>query len=232
MYGSGPSSSANVGPGLNGPDTARPFQRDAEQRVPHAPGGFHGGGTQDHPEVITMRPELLAMMCALIDAVEAACHYCSKALGSLVQFGGIKHLLTLACCPYTPSILRCAIFDSISLLMKETDPFRRAVLSGGNNAEPLPAMTPAGDEAKATQFYMDRATASKFDSAVRSWLSANHLFACANSLLALRDVGGVEVPTSVSRTEAQRIAHKANRQRERMFTEFITDVNQRLIGTV
>lgn len=251
---------------------------------PNAPGGFHGGGTVDHPEVLLMRPELLAVMCAMVDAVEAACHYCSKGLGALVQIGAVRPMLALACCPYTPATLRCAIFDTLSLLMKEADPFRRAVQGGGGGGggggagggggygtgvitaePPLPAMTatniPAtvengggpngpgasgaiggGADALATQFYLDRATASKFDSAVRTWLSTNHLFSCANALLYLRDVGGIEAPLGhpsglaagggMSRAEAQRMAHRVSRQREKMYTDFITEVNQRLIATV
>ena len=81
-----------------------------------------------HQPVLSMRLDSIATMCAMIDALEAACHYNPAVVNQLVQLGGVKCLLNLAGCPYTPPVIRCGILDMLSLLLQQAAPYRRAVL--------------------------------------------------------------------------------------------------------
>lgn len=100
------------------------------------------------PEPVAMDPQQEAVLIALVDSVEAACHYNPRGLAQFVNSGAAKATLALALTPHTPIDLRCAILDVVSLLMQEVAPFRRAVLS--NKLVVAPDLDPAASHPSTT----------------------------------------------------------------------------------
>lgn len=180
------------------------------------------------------------VIVALIEAVEAACHYNPTALGRLVQCGGVRVFLNTAATPEVPTVVRVAALDMMSVLMQEVLPLRRAVAAGGfspsqdanGKSRPvslLDAMLQqavsgtyptgaagGGPTGAPPAFRMDRASGSKFDSAVREWFSqlrASHL---VKSLLQLRDtVVATDALKGRSRAERARARQRAQQIREK-----------------
>ena len=93
---------------------------------------------------VVMDSALLSVLVAMVDAVEAACHYSPRVLAQVAQLGTVRHMLNLAACSAAPVDLRCAIFDTVSFLMQEVAPFRRAVV------QPVSAATAASPTAAAS----------------------------------------------------------------------------------
>lgn len=187
----------------------------------------------------------VAVLIALVDAVEAACHYSPTCLTRFVQTGGVAAMLNAAYSPCVPEDIRAAILDTISILLQEVVPFRRAVVaaatstnnssnvSGGGgaprdeareeealltimleqavagsfhcpatdyNADADGSSSSGGGGGKkegsaggggaggrgAPPFFLDRASASKFESAVREWFSRHGLSHLLRGVMELR----------------------------------------------
>ncbi|CCW62187.1 unnamed protein product [Phytomonas sp. EM1] len=233
-----------------------------EATVPRTPGVF-----------VEVNPAQVRVLIALIDAVEAACHYNPPALMRLVQTGCVKALLNLVYSPCVPVEIRASVLDTISVLLKEVAPFRIAVAvregqrNDGSSASPpafnQPQQTPASTSAAAvmptereksllsvmieqgasgepgralfdnymgnalshnqsgghlndtrqpsSSYYMDRATASRFDSAVREWFSHHGLSHTISGVMELRDFQAM--------TEAPRIEHDRTQRRAKQIQE-------------
>ncbi|KPI84983.1 hypothetical protein ABL78_5949 [Leptomonas seymouri] len=154
---------------------------------------------------VTIKPALIRVVVALVEAVEAACHYNPSCLRRLVQTGCVTAMLDLAYCPFMPTPIRSAVLDSISVLLQEVNPLRRYVAAasklheGGSvdrNADPLlqrmmeNAMhdNPIGHNGKQIPYSTERGSASKFDSAVRDWFFANGLGNVIPSVQQLQDL--------------------------------------------
>jgi hypothetical protein len=199
--------------------------------------------------VCVMDPAQVAVLVAMVDAVEAACHYSPRVITQVAQLGTIRHMLNLAACAATPFDLRCSIFNTVSFLMQEVAPFRRAVqaeprestsgagaLAGGGGGQHdgsgLPSLVSAmldeslaGPRRDAPVFLMDRASASKLDSAVRDWFSHRRLTSVVPALFSLRDVTGTAAPSGTPKNEMARYMRRSARLRERLFTEFLAAVD-------
>jgi hypothetical protein len=76
---------------------------------------------------VRLNPALEAAIAAMIDAVEAACHYQPRSLVVLVSSGALKAALHVALCSYAPRDIRCSLLDTLSVLLQEIAPFRRLV---------------------------------------------------------------------------------------------------------
>ncbi|KAF5217112.1 hypothetical protein TcYC6_0036490 [Trypanosoma cruzi] len=182
---------------------------------------------------VQLVPDLETVIVATIDAMEAACHYNPIALTRIVQQGGVRALLDLGLCPYAPYDIRCAVFDTVSVLMQEVAPFRRAVAAGaagaaaagvkkGNEDELIQTMIQQamagylGRQAAPPPFLMDRASASKFDSAVRDWFSQQGLSHVVSAVLELRDVRGTPIAVgAMPKAEVARNVQRVNQLREK-----------------
>ncbi|RNF20350.1 uncharacterized protein Tco025E_03806 [Trypanosoma conorhini] len=195
---------------------------------------------------------LETVIVASIDAAEAACHYNPLALTRIVQHGGVRALLDLGLCPYAPYDIRCAVFDTVSVLMQEVAPFRRAVAAGGPNAAATAAAAAAaagggtkgeedeliqtmihqamtgslGRQAAPPPFLMDRASASKFDSAVRDWFSQQGLSHVVSAVMGLRDVRGTPIAAgSMPKAEVARHVQRVNQMREKQLQALLQAVD-------
>ncbi|CCW69520.1 unnamed protein product [Phytomonas sp. Hart1] len=199
-------------------------------------------------ELVEVNPAQVRVIIALIDAVEAACHYNPPVLMRLVQTGCVKALLNLVYSPCVPVEIRASVLDIISVLLKEVAPFRLTAavregqrndsasspLSTFNQPQPTASTSTAGalqsehdksllnvmieqgmsgetnraffdgymrnllshnlsdDNLNGTRqqpssFYMDRATASRFDSSVREWFSYHGLSHTISGVMELRN---------------------------------------------
>jgi hypothetical protein len=231
--------------------------RSSKHQSPSAAPGEASSGSSS-AQAVAMDPALVAVLVAMVDAVEAACHYSPRVIAQVAQLGTVRHMLNLAACSATPTDLRCAIFDAVSFLMQEVAPFRRAVqqvqaAADMRGAAPpsSPLASPGGppptaeanlvmamlDESLAPSqrrdappFLMDRASASKFDSAVRDWFSLHRLTSLVPALFQLRDVTGTAIPSGTAKHEMARYVQRSARQRERLFTEFLAAVDARSIA--
>ncbi|CUG89842.1 Hypothetical protein, putative [Bodo saltans] len=85
--------------------------------------------------------------------------------------------------------------------------------SGSGSQQPIP-------------FGMDRASASKFDSAIRDVLSQRRLLGILPQLTSLRDVKGVSVSLSMPRAELHRLLHKGQREREKKLADIISHIDE------
>ncbi|CBH18290.1 hypothetical protein, conserved [Trypanosoma brucei gambiense DAL972] len=185
--------------------------------------------TTDEGGPVRLDRGLENVVIACIDAVEAVCHYNPLALTRIVQQGGVRALLDLGLCPYAPRDIRCSVFDTISVLMQEVAPFRCAVAAGAAGAAARGGARGDEDSLIHTMiqnamsgnniscqevplpYLMDRASASKFDSAVREWFSQKGLSHVVSAVMELRNVRGtpivvkskkkVEVARTVQRME-------------------------------
>ncbi|ORC85993.1 uncharacterized protein TM35_000311790 [Trypanosoma theileri] len=224
------------------------------------------GDSNSHMSIKTLLAEdgpiqlisgLETVVIASIDAVEAACHYNPLALVRIVQQGGIRALLDMGLCPYAPYDIRCAVFDTISVLMQEVAPFRRAVAAGGAAvaaAVPLTAMAGGNNNSNSNNnngeddlihtmiqetmtgsvsrqaapppYLMDRASASKFDSAVREWFSQRGLSHVISAVMELRDVRGTPIAAgTMSKAEVTRIVQRASQLREKRLQALLQAVD-------
>jgi hypothetical protein len=157
---------------------------------------------------VAIDPALVRVVVALVEAVEAACHYNPSCLRRLVQTSCVTAMLNLAYCPFMPTSVRSTVLGTISVLLQEVNPLRRYVAAaskpgegGGGavverNTDPLlqrmveNAMhdNPIGHNGKQIPYSTDRGSASKFDSAVRDWFFANGLGNVIPSVLQLQDL--------------------------------------------
>ncbi|KAH9586335.1 hypothetical protein LSM04_006867 [Trypanosoma melophagium] len=228
------------------------FRRRRRNALMEKPAGDNGS----HMSIKTIPAEegpvqlisgLETVILSSIDAVEAACHYNPLALGRIVQQGGIRALLDMGLCPYAPYDIRCAVFDTISVLMQEVAPFRRAVAAGGggaacaggannNNSEDdlihtMIQQTMTGSvsrQAAPPPYLMDRASASKFDSAVREWFSQRGLSHVVSAVMELRDVRGTPIAAgTMSKAEVTRIVQRASQLREKRLQALLQAVDGR-----
>ncbi|KEG11723.1 hypothetical protein DQ04_02341080 [Trypanosoma grayi] len=186
---------------------------------------------------------LETVVIASIDAVEAACHYNPLALTRIVQQGGVRALLDMGLCPYAPHDIRCGVFDTVSVLMQEVAPFRRAVAAGaaaasgaaggGGGEDELiqtmiqQAMTGSfGRQEAPPPYLMDRASASKFDSAVREWFSQQGLSHVVSAVLELRDVRGTPIAAgALPKADVTRIVQRASQLREKRLQALLQAVD-------
>lgn len=227
---------------------------------------------------VRLNAALEATIAAMIDAVEAACHYQPRSLVILVTSGALKAALNIALCSHAPRDVRCSLLDTLSVLLQEIAPFRRLAAApsfgaanqptqlpaavdgndadvqrdtltcmldaarGGNVASPLDlllqtsnsglqgsmTMSPgtAGTSGHPVPFAMDRASASKFDSAIRDILSQRRLLGILPQLTSLRDVRGVSVSITMPRAELHRLLHKGQRERERKLHDILAHIDE------
>lgn len=200
----------------------------------------------DHPKddsdpsaPVRLDEGLTRVVLALIHAVEATCHYNPPCLTRLVQAGGVKALLDVAYLPSVPVSLRATVLDAMSVLLQEVTPFRRATAGGGgvelgdntsskpdphNDAELLPwmvqqAMSSTG---RGGPFFMDRASASKFDSAVRDWFSRSGL---SHLVPAVLDLRRDEATLMTSKATLMKTLQRSNQQRERKLTSLLKAID-------
>ncbi|KPA77560.1 hypothetical protein ABB37_06934 [Leptomonas pyrrhocoris] len=162
---------------------------------------------------VAVDPGLIRVVVALVEAVEAACHYNPSCLRRLVQTGGVTAMLNLAYCPFMPTSVRSAVLSAISVLLQEVNPLRRYVAAsstpgeGGSldrSADPLlqrmveNAMhdNPIGHHGRQIPYSTDRGSASKFDSAVRDWFFANGLGNVIPAVAQLQDLRSTFQSTS------------------------------------
>ncbi|CAJ1018054.1 hypothetical protein Q4I32_001487 [Leishmania shawi] len=169
---------------------------------------------------VSVNPSLVRVVVALVDAVEAACHYSPSSLRRLVQTGGVTAMLNLAYCPFMPTPIRAAVLNTISVLLQQVTPLRRYVAasskaqetsdSGGlgraamQDADPLLQRmlenavhdNPLGRDGQQIPYSTDFGSASKFDSAVRNWFFANGLGNVIASVAQLQDLRNTFQPTS------------------------------------
>lgn len=226
--------------------------------VGRSTGGRTAGRTVDGP--VEIAEGLVRVVVALIDAVEAACHYNPSALTRIVQSGGVKALLSLVYTPCVPISVRASALDTVSVLMQEVEPFRRpgvcgvtprphnvnTTADGGVNGPGGGATGPhTGNPEDAAAaglllqdmvmqsvtgsfgskvpppYLMDRASASKFDSAVREWLSHNGLSYVAAGIMRLRDVKDFVAVPHVPKGEMQRLQQRGNQLRLKNITNLL-----------
>lgn len=103
----------------------------------------NNGVDANAPPTIPIEAGLVRVVVALIDAVEAACHYNSPCLRRLVQAGGVTAMLNMAYCPFMPTAIRAAVLNTISILLQEVTPLRRFVAAGSRNqTAPCPTAPP------------------------------------------------------------------------------------------
>ncbi|RNF09347.1 hypothetical protein TraAM80_02221 [Trypanosoma rangeli] len=196
-------------------------------------------------EPVRLVAGLETVIVASIDAAEAACHYNPLALTRIVQQGGVRALLDLGLCPYAPYDIRCAVFDTVSVLMQEVAPFRGAVTAGGPSAAAAAGGGTKGEEDELIQtmiqqamagslgrkaapppFLMDRASASKFDSAVRDWFSQQGLSHVVSAVLELRDVRGTPIAAgTMPKAEVARHVQRVNQLREKQLQALLQAVD-------
>ncbi|GET86316.1 hypothetical protein, conserved [Leishmania tarentolae] len=190
---------------------------------------------------VSVHPSLVRVVVALVDAVEAACHYNPSSLRRLVQTGGVTALLNLAYCPFMPTPIRAAVLNTISVLLQQVAPLRRYVAAAskaqgttgpggrGSAVEPHPDPllqrmlenavhdNPLGRDGQQIPYSTDFGSASKFDSAVRGWFFANGLGNVIASVAQLQDLRHTFQPASFivpqAATAATAVAH-ANMLRE------------------
>ncbi|KAG5485498.1 hypothetical protein LSCM1_07583 [Leishmania martiniquensis] len=189
---------------------------------------------------VSVDPSLVRVVVALVDAVEAACHYNPSSLRRLVQTGGATAMLNLAYCPFMPTPIRAAVLNTISVLLQQVTPLRRYVaasgkareISGrsgavGRSSDPLLQRmlenavhdNPLGRDGKQIPYSTDFGSASKFDSAVRDWFFANGLGNVIASVAQLQDLRNTFqstsfiVPQGLTTAAATTVAH-ANMLRE------------------
>lgn len=197
-----------------------PAVANASSTLRHAASSPSSSTTQLDSSPVEVEEDQVAVIVALIDAVEAACHYNPTGLTRLVQTGGVVAMLNLVYSPCVPESVRVAVLDTISVLLQEVAPFRRAIAapSGANgdgqqqtkdvataNSETLvedalleimleQARTGTYSSPGARQnggsppFMMDRASASKFESAVREWSSKHGLSHAVTGIMELRNL--------------------------------------------
>ncbi|KAH9586336.1 hypothetical protein LSM04_006867 [Trypanosoma melophagium] len=131
--------------------------------------------------------------------------------------------------------------------MQEVAPFRRAVAAGGggaacaggannNNSEDdlihtMIQQTMTGSvsrQAAPPPYLMDRASASKFDSAVREWFSQRGLSHVVSAVMELRDVRGTPIAAgTMSKAEVTRIVQRASQLREKRLQALLQAVDGR-----
>ncbi|KAG5506604.1 hypothetical protein JIQ42_06856 [Leishmania sp. Namibia] len=166
---------------------------------------------------VSVDPSLVRVVVALVDAVEAACHYNPSSLRRLVQTGGVTAMLNLAYCPFMPTPIRAAVLNTISVLLQQVTPLRRYVAAASKpqeigargraveqNSDPLLQRmlenavhdNPLGRDGKQIPYSTDFGSASKFDSAVRDWFFANGLGNVIASVAQLQDLRNTFQPTS------------------------------------
>ncbi|KAG5510567.1 hypothetical protein JKF63_06864 [Porcisia hertigi] len=166
---------------------------------------------------VSVNPSLVRVVVALVDAVEAACHYNPSNLRRLVQTGGVTAMLNLAYCPYMPTPIRAAVLNTISVLLQQVTPLRRYVAAASKAQEtsgPGGAVDPhpdpllqrmlenalhdnlLGRDGQPIPYSTDFGSASKFDSAVRDWFFANGLGNVMASVAQLQDLRSTFQPTS------------------------------------
>ncbi|KAH8605019.1 hypothetical protein ERJ75_001661600 [Trypanosoma vivax] len=199
--------------------------------------------TSENDSPVHLECGLETVVIATIDAVEALCHYNPLALTRIVQQNGVPSLLELGLLPYAPRDIRCAVFDTISVLMQEVAPFRCAVAAG---AAGIAAARVDEDKLMHTMvqnamsdttnskcgaplpYLMDRASASKFDSAVREWFSQHGLSHVVSAVMELRDVRGTPIAAStIQKNEAARIIQREGQLRERKLHALLEAVDGR-----
>jgi hypothetical protein len=218
------------------------LHRDGEQRAEETDVSDplqlpSGAGQEKALSRAAVHPTTQSVIIAFVDAVEASCHYNPRGLAALVSVGAVRSMILVALCRWAPTDVRCAILDTVSVLMQEVAPFRRAVQRGADAGE-IPTLVQAmldqgvGERdpelppTSATPLYMmDRASASKFDSAVRDVFSQQKLSSVVGRVLAVRDVAGVAIPSALPRQEAVRLAQRLNRQREKMFADLLHHID-------
>nr|CCC95822.1 unnamed protein product [Trypanosoma congolense IL3000] len=202
--------------------------------------------TVDEEGPVQLDRELENVVIASIDAVEAVCHYNPLALTRIVQQGGVRALLDLGLCPYAPRDIRCSVFDTISVLMQEVAPFRCAVAAGAAGAaagggacggeDPLihtmiqNAMSGNSGSGRdgPLPYLMDRASASKFDSAVREWFSQRGLSHVVSAVMELRNVRGTPIAAATTaKVDVARIVQRVGQLRERRLQALLEAVDGR-----
>ncbi|KAK7197532.1 hypothetical protein NESM_000703000 [Novymonas esmeraldas] len=159
---------------------------------------------------VAVDPALVRVLVALVDAVEAACHYNPPSLRLLAQTGGVTAMLNLAYCPFMPTPIRAAVLNTISVLLQEVTPLRRyveaaskALESGGGPGGPTVSSAdpvlqrmlenavhdnPVSSEGRQLPFTVDFSSASKFGLAVRNWFLAHGLGSLFLSVAQLHDL--------------------------------------------
>ncbi|CAC9454111.1 conserved hypothetical protein [Leishmania infantum JPCM5] len=169
---------------------------------------------------VSVDPSLVRVVVALVDAVEASCHYNPSSLRRFVQTGGVTAMLNLAYCPFMPTPIRAAVLNTISVLLQQVTPLRRYVAAAskaqgtssprgrGGVVEPNPDPllqrmlenavhdNPLGRDGQQIPYSTDFGSASKFDSAVRDWFFANGLGNVIASVAQLQDLRNTFQPAS------------------------------------
>lgn len=243
-------------------DAKQDISADAEARVVAIPGSRENSPLRSttnsavspapDPFSVSLDPQLEAVVAAMVDAVEAACHYHPRTLVGLVSSGALRAALHMALSKHSPKDLRCSVLDFVSVILQQVLPFRRLAADAGDAADgpsdSLSAMMRAarGDSGNAyygpshgteqpggssgagltALFYMDRASASKLESTIRDILSQRQLTAILPQLIQLRDVRGTGLSLSLPRPEAQRLLHKAYRLREVKLAELLKNIDE------
>ena len=162
---------------------------------------------------VAIDTSLVRVVVALVETVEAACHYNPSCLRRLVQTGCVTAMLNLAYCPFMPTPVRSAVLSAISVLLQEVGPLRRYVAAASKpddvgavdrHTDPLlqrmveNAMhdNPIGHDGRQISYSTDRGSASKFDSAVRDWFFANGLGNVIPAVAQLQDLRSTFQSTS------------------------------------
>ena len=117
--------------------------------------------------------EQLSVLLAMMDAVEAACHYSTHCVTTFVNLHGVRYFLAAAANPIVPGELRRSILHFFSLLVNETQCQNRLVDQGlagalsrdsspASNPSPTAAAKQAATRPKGADGWPNRASASKF----------------------------------------------------------------------